>query len=59
MPEMGWQVVHSCGKVSGTHRRVDEKDGIRQNRRVDIRLHGKGHSNAHGARPVHLIITMV
>ena len=28
-------------------------------RRVDVRLLGKGNSNAHGARPLHLIITMI
>jgi len=28
-------------------------------RRVDVRLPGKGNSNSHGARPVHLIITMI
>ena len=27
--------------------------------KVDIRLPGKGNSNSHGARPVHLIITMI
>jgi len=26
--------------------------------KVDVRLPGKGNSNSHGARPVHLIITM-
>ena len=28
-------------------------------KKVDIRLPGKGNSNSHGARPVHLIITMI
>ena len=28
-------------------------------RKVDIRLPGTGNSNSHGARPVHLIITMI
>jgi len=28
-------------------------------RKVDIRLPGKGDSNSHGARPVHLIIAMI
>jgi len=28
-------------------------------RKVDVRLHGKGNSNSQGARPVHLIITMI
>ena len=28
-------------------------------RKVDIRLHGKGNPNSHGARPVHQIISMM
>ena len=28
-------------------------------RKVDVRLTGNGNSNSHGARPVHLIITMI
>ena len=28
-------------------------------RKVDVRLPGKGNSNSHGARPVHLTITMI
>jgi len=28
-------------------------------RKVDVRLPGKGNSNSHGARPDHLIITMI
>jgi len=28
-------------------------------RQVDVRLPGKGNSNSHGARPVHLNITMI
>ena len=28
-------------------------------RKVDVRLPGKGNSNSHGARPVHLIITTI
>jgi len=34
-----------------------EVDGL--DRKVDVRLPGKGNSNSHGARPVHLIITMI
>ena len=29
------------------------------NRKVDVRLLGKGNSNSHGARPDHLITTMI
>jgi len=32
---------------------------FRGNRKVDVRLPGNGNSNSHGARPVHLIITMI
>jgi len=28
-------------------------------RKADVRLPGKGNSNSHGARPVHLIIMMI
>ena len=28
-------------------------------RKVDVGLSGKGNSNSHGAKPVHLIITMI
>ena len=31
----------------------------RKFRKVDARLPGKGNSNSHGTRPVHLIITMI
>ena len=30
-----------------------------QPRKVDVKLPGKGKSNSHGARPVHVIITMM
>ena len=30
-----------------------------RDRKVDVRLPGKGDSNSHGARPVHLIISMI
>ena len=35
------------------------KESARIPRKVDVRLPGKGNSNTHGARPVHLIITMI
>ena len=34
-------------------------DQLRPARKVDVRLLGKGNSNSHGARPVHLIIMMI
>ena len=33
--------------------------GSYPSRKVDVRLPGKGKSNSYGARPVHLIITMI
>jgi len=36
-----------------------EVDIAQKPRKVDVRLPGKGNSNSHGARPVHLIITMI
>jgi len=32
---------------------------VSSTRKVDVRLPGKGDPNSHGARPVHLIITMI
>jgi len=32
---------------------------LEKSRKVDVRLPGKGKSNSHGTRPVHLIITMI
>jgi hypothetical protein len=34
-------------------------EGVGRIRKVDVRLTGKRNSNSHGARPVHLIITMI
>jgi len=34
-------------------------DRLEQSRKVDVRLPGTRNSNSHGARPVHLIITMI
>jgi len=36
-----------------------KEEGVVRSRKVDIRLPGKWNSNFHGARPVHLIITMI
>ena len=36
-----------------------DSNKIERTRKVDIRLPGKGNSNSHGARPVHLIISMM
>jgi len=42
-----WRVVRS------------ERGAVGVDRKVDVRLLGKGNSNSHGARPVHQIITMI
>ena len=39
------------------HRR--HKRHLQSQWKVDVRLPGKGNPNSHGARPVHLIITMI
>ena len=39
--------------------RVREGQVVSVTGKVDVRLPGKGNSNSHGARPVHLIITMI
>jgi len=33
--------------------------GLESTRKVDVSIPGKGNSNTHGARPVHLIISMI
>jgi len=48
--------VSTCGLFKQT--RFSPLCG-RTSRKVDVRLPGKGNSNPHGARPVHLIITMI
>ena len=43
-------------------RKVDAKlpgKGDSGARKVDVRLPGKGDSKSHGARPVHLVMTMI
>ena len=50
--------------MSRTERDVGSKKRLSsaksgRGRKVDVRLPGKGNSNSHGARPVHLIITMI
>jgi len=51
-------------RVNSTHTRRARCRGVYSVhvglvRRVDVRLPGKGNSNSRGARPVHLIITMI
>ena len=46
--------VSSCYPHSGLRREFRPPY-----RKVDVRLHGKGNSNSHGARPVHSIITKI
>ena len=40
-------------------KRLTDQARLPKPRTVDLRLPGKGNSNSHGARPVHLIITMI
>ena len=47
----------SCSSTPGTTRQTIQHHP--ETRKVDVRLPRKGNSNSHGARPVHLIITMV
>ena len=49
--------VHAAG--SREPRTVREGRTPKPVRKVDVSLPGKGNSNSNGARPVHLIITMI
>ena len=49
------RVASSVWRRSISTRKVD----VMSTRKVDVRLPGLGNSNSHGARPVHLIITMI
>ena len=51
-------------KIGGTEDTLDCAGGaapvqVSSTRKVDARLPGKGNSTSHGARPVHLVITMM
>jgi len=46
----------SCASLAGEDSRAPTSD--LHTRTADVRLPRKGNSNSHGARPVHLIITM-
>ena len=46
-------------RYSGEGRDLVPCSALTGARKVDVRLHGKGNSNSHGARPVHLIIKMI
>jgi len=50
-----WQGVSGRGQEEGGTKTLFPS----MTRKVDVRLPGKGNSNSHGARPVHLIITMM
>jgi len=54
-PSLRTLLAVSCER--GAH--VKKKKISETHRKVDVRLPGKGNSNSHGARPVHLIITMI
>jgi len=49
-------VTTRANRLGGSDVVTPDIDGFRK---VDVRPPGKGNSNSHGARPVHLIITMI
>ena len=51
-----WSFILARSKTSGNRKK---KPNVDDTRKVDVRLPGKGNSNSHGARSVHLIITMI
>ena len=53
------QQVYIDGKPNFTQTEFVGMMFPRQTRKVDVRLPGKGNSNSHGARPVHLMIRMI
>ena len=54
------KLIASLKLIVGVVRSVPgDCQGWQEYRKVDVRLPGKGNSNSHGARPVHLIITMI
>jgi len=60
---LGWRVEGGGGRfkvdLRGQRRAAPRPRVAAPTRKVDVRLPGKGNSNSHGARPVHLIITMI
>ena len=54
------KLTFGLGVVLRRRRQIrDKRGGADQPRKVDVRLPGKGNSNSHFARSVHLIITML
>ena len=61
-PRMRTGVRYPCmhaGRWKEADAGISPKGPKGDNRKVDMRLHGKGYSSSHGARPVHQIITMI
>ena len=54
-----YEVLPNPGDGAGATQSRGGPVGVGFRRKVDVRLPGKGNSNSHGARPVHLIITMI
>jgi len=50
---------HDFENCTRNERRSKNTSEVTPSRKVDARLPEKGDSNSHGARPVHLIITMI
>jgi len=51
--------VFECCDLNLTLSGTDGRGTLVRLRKVDVRLPGKGNSHSHGARLVHLIITMI
>jgi len=61
---LGWRGIKKkytaqAGGAAGVVDVLTRERPVAGSRKVDVRLPGKGNSNSHGARPVHLIITMI
>ena len=54
-------IRYEAGESSAGERgaREGEEYGAGAARKVDVGLPGKGNSNSHGARPVHVFITII
>ena len=51
--------VHGREESASVSSGLDHALFLTRPTKVDVRLHGKGNSNCHGARPVHTIISML
>ena len=56
---LGLRVIRKKTNVPGRARVRDDSNKSKSTRKVEVRPPRKGNSDPHGARPVHLIITMI